>query len=86
MNAATARALNVGDWVTASFGGRGVVKKCEIIAIDWPVFTLATKDYRGDQMIRTRRYVSLIEQVEPIVSITGPTPSWLTLPKEWGCE
>lgn len=65
MTARDARRLNVGDFVQARFGGRGVVKKCEIIRIEWPRFTLRTKDYRGDEMIRTRRYESLIQQCEP---------------------
>lgn len=79
MKAADARQLTVGDWVTANFGCN--TKKCEIIAIDWPTFRLRTKDYRGDEMIRTRRYTSLWSKTEP----AGPTstrsaPSWLTWP------
>jgi hypothetical protein len=78
MRAAEARKLKIGDFVRASFGGRGVVKKCEIIRIDWPVFTLRTKDYLGHEMIRTRRYASLINQCEANgPRINAPSPVWL---------
>lgn len=80
MKASDARQLKIGDWVQANFGGRGVVKNCEIIAINWPTFKLRTKDHRGDEMIRTRRYQSLTRQVEPNGPSWRKLPYWLIWP------
>jgi len=79
MKAADARELKVGDWVMASFGC--YAKKAEIIAIDWPTFTLRATDHRGDEMIRTRRYVSLWPgKVSPARTPSTSLPSWLWWP------
>lgn len=81
MKAAEARALKVGDWVRACFGLHD--KPCEIIAINWPTFTLKTKDYKGEEMIRTRRYQSLWGRCEPDgPPTTKGLPSWLEWPQQ----
>jgi hypothetical protein len=80
MKAADARQLVIGDWVWATFSGRAVRKRCEIIAIDWPTFTIRTKDHKGHEMIRTRRYESLGDRDEPEGQQPVPCPSWLS----WG--
>jgi hypothetical protein len=79
MTAAHARRLKVGDWVIATFGGRGVRKKCEIIAIAWPTFTLRTKDYRGDEMITGRN----IDCLGPFWENCAPGP--LREPCKFSC-
>ena len=79
MTAAEARKLRVGDWVTATFSGRGVIKRCEITSIAWPTFTLRTKDSRGKEMIRTRRYESLGKPCDAVLQ-SVPCPSWLVWP------
>lgn len=78
MKAAEARALNVGQWVTAGFGL--YTKQCEIMAIDWPTFTLRTKDHRGFEMIRTRRYQSLGCKIDRPATRPNNLPSWLSWP------
>ena len=82
MKAAEARQLQIGDWVRATFSGRGVVKSCEIIGIAWPKFTLKTCNYKGEEMIRTRRYESLGGRCDPETGqlATAQMPSWLTWP------
>jgi len=82
MYAKEARLLRVGDWVTATFGGRGVRKACEIIAIDWPRFTLRTTDYNGEEMIRFRNYGSLRGRCSPQRPSVVTSPSWLIWPSE----
>jgi hypothetical protein len=81
MTAGEARQLKLGDWVTATFSGRGVCKRCEIIAVVWPTFTLRTKDSKGVEMIRTRRYTSLGKRCDPKGSQPVPCPPWLVWPK-----
>jgi hypothetical protein len=73
MKATEARKLKPGDWVQALFGC--YPKTAEVIAIEWPVFTLRTKTTRGEELVRTRNYRSIVA--------TRPTPreaiqpSWL---------
>lgn len=82
MVAAEARKLRIGDWVKARFGGRGYVKTCQITAIKWPRFTLSMNDYRGNLMVRTRNYRSIISASDG-PGLTGFTwPSWLEKPRQ----
>lgn len=81
MDAGLARQLRPGDWVTATFSGRGVVKRCEIVSVAWPIFTLRTKDSNGDAMVRTRRYASLGAKCDPEGSEPVLLPAWLVWPR-----
>jgi hypothetical protein len=80
MTAGEARKLKPGDLVTATFSGRGYVKRCEIVCVAWPTFTLRTTDSNGEEMIRTRRYESLGRKCDPKGSEPVPCPSWLVWP------
>jgi hypothetical protein len=80
MTAGEARKLKPGDLVTATFSGRGYVKRCEIVCVAWPTFTLRTTDSNGEEMIRTRRYESLGRKCDPKGSEPVPCPSWLVGP------
>lgn len=75
MKAADARQLKVGDFIKGNFGN--VSKSCEIIAIDWPCFTLRTKDHRGEEMIRKRNYQSIWGKHDPMRPTARGLPSWL---------
>lgn len=77
MKASDAHQLKVGDWCRATFGGRGNVKACEIIDIRWPTFTLRTKDHKGREMIRTRRYRGILKQCQPVAPPSISVPAWL---------
>lgn len=77
MKAAVARLLKVGDTVGATFGNYRH-KDCIILSIDWPVFTLKWKDYRGQWKIRTRRYESIFAVTpKPNAVARDRLPSWL---------
>lgn len=80
MKAADARELKVGEFVSAMFAG--YVKTCEITAIDWPTFHLLTKDCRGDEMRRTRRYQSLIGRCAANRPTSRGHASWLKWPEK----
>ena len=82
MTAGEARKLNVGDWVEATFSGRGVIKRCQIVSIAWPTFTLRTRDIKGKDMVRTRRYENLGKRCEAdgIKLVQGPF--WLVWPAD----
>lgn len=80
MLAQEARTLVVGDFVRATFSGRGVSKRCEIVAINWPTFTLKTTDAKGGEMIRTRRYTTLDCKCAANNIPTLDWPAWLSRP------
>jgi len=80
ITAPEAKQLNVGDIVTATFSGRGYVKRCEIIGISWPWFTLKTTTSKGVEMVRMRRYRSLGIKCEPDGARPVSLPSWLVWP------
>jgi hypothetical protein len=76
MKAVEARALKVGDFVGATFGNYHK-KQCEILAINWPVFTLRWKDSRGEWQTRTRRYPSMYPFHPQNTVQRGNLPAWL---------
>lgn len=79
MKAAEARKLKVGDWVQATFGT--YAKRCEIVAIDWPRFTLKTFDHRAAEMVRTRNYRNIWGPCAPNKPPSLGMPSWLSWPE-----
>ena len=76
MKAAEARELKVGDYVMGCFGN--VSKRCRIIGISWPNFSLEMKDYKGEPMFRERLYRSLWKATPPK---ERPAPRWLKWPE-----
>jgi hypothetical protein len=83
VKAASARKLRVGDWVTATFSGRGVVKACEIIEIRWPTFVLSTRTAKGSDIVRERLYRSLGQACDPPGTFREQMlPSWLSFKKQ----